>query len=351
MDHILQVGQWQDYQLTLDTTEINLDNAGARKTQGDSALCSCDHIDVASLDLNPWVWSNHGAWATVVLALAAIFGVLAIGIGVMFVSKRYYVIQGASFSLSLWLLLGVILMYLLNLAYMFDANPAICGIRRFGTSFVYCVVYAAMLVKSIRVNRFARKEQGEDLNFAGSWSQTLLFLAFLLPEVVLVVEWLLLIPPKVSVDSSANACVPGPLQVTCAFSSTDLTIFMLYSYFLVLVTLLSSMGVLRCSKFQHEGKSLFVSSLFSSLILIAWACVYNLAEPIYSIPAIPVGLTADATIILIFMFLPKVSSIVRDKVEKTDKEALVTDKAGKTIHVHDYNRKFYNPDFTLSNFR
>ena len=281
------------------------------------------------------MWSNHGDWATVVLVIAAAFVLAALGIVVVFVKERYgYVIQGASFSLSLWLLLGVILMYLLNLAYMFDANPAICGIRRFGTSFVYCVVYAAMLVKSIRLNRFKRKEPGVDLNFAGSWSQTLLFLAFLLPGVFLVGEWLILVPSEVGVnlDGAAYCDASG---LSCTFSSTDLTIFMLYAYFLVLVTLVSSMGAFESSKFQHEGKSLFVCSLFSSLILIAWACVYNLAEPIYSVPAIPIGLTADATIILIFMFLPKIVSLAKKSEDPNDKKMDLDDKPQKVIHVYD----------------
>ncbi|XP_038059729.1 uncharacterized protein LOC119730773 [Patiria miniata] len=307
----LIVGKWQNNDLAL---QIVAELAAQRGPSG----CSCGPIVVAEggdpvqVYMYVWKWIDYGIWSTVILAVSGLCGVLALLIGILFLSKRHsYVVQSASFSLSMWLLFGIILMYLLNVAFMFEANPAICGIRRFGVSFVYCVVYAALLVKSIRANRFARKQPGVDLNFAGSWSQSLLFLAFLLPEAFLVVEWLVLIPPD-AIGGPLDACGTVSLP-TCGITNIDLTIFMMYAYLLVLVTFLSSFGALDSSHAHHEGKSILVSSLFSILILITWACVLNLLDPEFGIPAIPIGLTADATIILVFMFMGKVDALTKKK--------------------------------------
>lgn len=297
---------------------IKLYNPAADKAQRDPSGCSCGGPVIAEGDnyarvgVYVWKWVEHGIWSTVVLAVSAICGVFAILIGILFLTKRHsYVVQSASFSLSMWLLLGIILMYLLNLAFMFEPNPAICGIRRFGVSFAYCVVYAAMIVKSIRANRFASKRPGVDLNFAGSWSQSLLFLVFLLPEAFLVVEWIVLIPP--ALGGELDACGSVSL-LTCGITSIDLIIFMMYAYFLVFVTFVSSFGALDSSHANHEGKSILASGLFSIVILVAWGCVLNILDQNeFGIPAISVGLTADATIILVFMFMGKVAALTKKK--------------------------------------
>ncbi|XP_038059728.1 uncharacterized protein LOC119730772 [Patiria miniata] len=341
----LIVGRWQNDQLDLQSTGIKLYNPVAEEAQRGPSGCSCGPIVVAEggdsvqVYMYVWKWIDYGIWSTVVLAVSGLCGVLALLIGILFLSKRHsYVVQSASFSLSVWLLFGIILMYLLNVAFMFEANPAICGIRRFGVSFVYCMVYAAMLVKSIRANRFARKQPGVDMDFAGSWSQSLLFLAFLLPEVFLVVEWLVLIPPD-AIGGPLDAC--GTISMsTCSITNIDLTIFMMYAYFLVLVTFLSSFGALDSSHAHHEGKSILVSSLFSILILIAWACVLNLLDPEFGIPAIPIGLTADATIILVFMFMGKVAALTKKEENADTGNNKVTDidmedRPEKKLHVYD----------------
>ncbi|XP_071790598.1 uncharacterized protein [Asterias amurensis] len=329
------VGDYQDGKLTLEETDVNLYNPASDNFQKVPSSCRCMN-PVASYTLTNWVWSDHGLWSVIVLIVAGVFAVVALAVVFLFMNKRFsYIVQGASFSLSLWLLFGIVLMYLLNIVYVFDANPAICGIRRFGTSFVYCVVYSAMLAKSIRLNRFSRKDPREDLNFAGSWSQTLLFLAFLLPEVFLVGEWLILVPSAALLnENSEGSCGVNLLQPSCAFSPSDLTITMFYACFLVLVTFLSSVGSINAPNFQHEGTSLYLSSMFSALILVSWTCVYNLAKPVYSLAAIPIGLTADATVILILMFYPKVKSLCRNKSEANERVEFKKHQ-DKMIHVYD----------------
>ncbi|XP_022103847.1 metabotropic glutamate receptor 8-like [Acanthaster planci] len=340
----LVVGEWHNNQLSIRSAGVNLYSPDAEEPQRSPSGCSCGPLlspeGAYSQQAHVWSWIDHGIWATVVLALSGLCGVFAVLIAILFLSNRQsYVVQSASFSLSAWLLFGIVLMYLLNLAFMFKPNTAICGIRRFGISFVYCMVYAAMFAKSIRANRFARKQPGVDMNFAGSWSQSLLFLAFLLPEIFLIVEWLVLIPPGVSLPSvNSDTCASSSVQ-TCAISNIDLTIFMMYAYFLVLVTFFSSFGALNSPHAQHEGKSISVSSLFSILILTAWACVLHLADPLYGIPGISIGLTADATIILVLMFLGKVGALTKkeeaDGGNKKVRDADVEDRPEKVINVYE----------------
>ncbi|XP_022103854.1 uncharacterized protein LOC110986355 [Acanthaster planci] len=333
----LVVGEWHNNQLSIRSAGVNLYSPDAEEPQRNPSGCYCGPVE--SQQVHVWRWIDHGIWATVVLALSGLCGVFAVLIAILFLSNRQgYIVQSASFSLSVWLLFGIILMYLLNLTFMFEPNTAICGIRRFGISFVYCVVYASMLAKSIRANRFARKKPGVDMNFAGSWSQSLLFLAFLLPEGFLIGEWLILIPPSVRRPFDNDTCAPGSMQ-TCGISNIDLTIFMMYAYFLVLVTFFSSFGALNSPHAQHEGKSISVSSLFSILILTAWACVLHLADPLYGIPGISIGLTADATIILVFMFLGKVGALTKKEEADTGnrkvKNADVEDRPEKVINVYE----------------
>ncbi|XP_071944917.1 metabotropic glutamate receptor 3-like [Antedon mediterranea] len=312
----IQVGSILSGTLLIDVTKIksydingNLQEGVRTSTCPVGTLCNCKTSSPETTgetnepdDSESIVWNVEGYWVTIVLAASATFAALILLVaGYLFYYRRHTVVIEASLNLSIWLIIGLILMYVMNLPFMVKPTVIVCGIRRVGVSFVYAIVFSALSVKIIRINRLRRRLVPEEpIGFIGASSQTLFFFVFLMAEIVLVVEWLILEHPSTVLNSNN--------ETLCSFEKLDLVISLSYACFLVLFSLISSFGALSSSSVNSEARFIFLACVSTICCVIAWTCVYVLSDDTdYEVASVCVGLTLNSTLIFIAIFVPKVN--------------------------------------------
>ncbi|XP_072163931.1 uncharacterized protein [Diadema setosum] len=358
------IGEYVSGQLTMDDRRIYLYNPDADKLIPAPAVCETRVEDPTScpvIDVQPpssWSW-NQGAeaWVVVVLIVAAVGGLVALASIPIFVSHRKSSqIKRANPFLMCMVALGVILMYLNNVWYMVVPGESSCGMQRWMTSFSYAVVYAALATKAVAYSNVCKKFSNS--TFTTQPVQILLFFTLLITEVVLVTEWLILDPASgvemFEVDGLGCSAYAG---IACDHSNSSTVLSMVYVYILVFLTFVLSFfsaGGSQDSATKKERRTLVYTSLLSICFLVAWSCCYTLMpRPSYHTPALLIGITVDATSILLFYIAFKLVAIFSgdedsddESVESVDvggdirKEKLGLDNGGAVINDADHQTPF-----------
>ncbi|XP_033099524.1 uncharacterized protein LOC117103130 [Anneissia japonica] len=311
----VQVGNFFSGTLTLDGTNIKSYDVNGNIQQGvrsskcpiDSCTCNTSPDTKANEPSGSETleWNVEGYWVTIVLTTSGTCSVLMLLLASYFIyHRKHKVVVDASLSLSLLLIIGLVLMYAMNLAFMVTPTVIICGVRRVGVSLVYGIVFSALSVKIIRINRLRRRLVPEEpIGFTGGSSQTFFFFVFLMADIVLVVEWLILENPSTILNPSN--------QIQCSFDKVDLVVSLTYAYNLIVFALIVSSTALNSSSINCEGRYIFLACLSTICCVITWTCVYVFANDteLYEIPSVCVGLTVNATLILVAILFPKLYAL------------------------------------------
>ena len=85
------------------------------------------------------------AYGIIVAALTAL-GIL-VTIFLFIYLLIFYPVRGGTTILGYLLIVGILLIYVLNFAFLYLPDPTICGARRFGQGFVYAICFSAMMLK------------------------------------------------------------------------------------------------------------------------------------------------------------------------------------------------------------
>ena len=179
---------------------------------------------------------------------------------------------------------------------MLSDHAVTCGIRRAGLSFFYCVIYASLLIRAIRVNRLWHASSGSGEKrppFIQDCSQTVLVLVLISIEFILVTEWLILKPPGVEwhiVDISSAYRPPlYDLEWNCLYEKTDLVASLSYAFVLVALSLIVSCFAHESNQHQSEAKCIIVTSAGSIVTMVVWILAYMVAPKELTQPAVCVG--------------------------------------------------------------
>ena len=93
-----------------------------------------------------YIFSNFTkVWGVVVIAVTSV-GILA-SVFLLIYLLLFYPVKGGTTVLGYLLLVGVLLLFTLNFAFVLRADETICEIRRFCLGLVYAVCFSALLVK------------------------------------------------------------------------------------------------------------------------------------------------------------------------------------------------------------
>ncbi|XP_002735016.2 uncharacterized protein LOC100374272 [Saccoglossus kowalevskii] len=280
---------------------------------------------------------ENKTWRILVLCLTIVVFILAV-ITLIFVSChiKHIVFQDSSSSLNILLLIGVILLVSLNIAFVLQNTPVICGIQRFGLGFLYAMCYAALFVKAVRVYRIGKRQMrisGPKAKFISPMSQTIFYCGVMLSELLLAVEWLLIDPPATYIDEKGQQMCGQPMEA--------MVMSLLYVYLLLLVTTVIAFKARNFHNVFHESLYILITSLGSILTMIVWAVAATVGPTEYQKPALCFGILLNSVLILILMYLPKIKLIL----SKHDffENASVTSDA-KTA---DKSREFQNPAYNV----
>ncbi|GFS13478.1 metabotropic glutamate receptor 3, partial [Elysia marginata] len=135
-------------------------------------------------------------WAIIVTVLACIGAVVSFALFLYLLVM--YPVRGGTSILGFMLTFGIVMLYLMVLAFVAHANRNICGIRRFGLGFVYSFVYASLLVKLVDCWRVRGKNEAYPAKYSKLGRPLgLFFVTFFLVliQVMINAEWLVLRHP------------------------------------------------------------------------------------------------------------------------------------------------------------
>ena len=244
-------------------------------------------------------------WVITIAACAGV-GLLAtifvISVFVKFITTP--LIMAAGREMSAILFLGIILCYVLALVRIFQPTALLCGVRRFGTGFAFCLCYSSLLV---RTNRIARIFSGtKSPSFISPKSQVMITVIILFPQVGIALAELLVFTPKIKRLYNA----PDHVLITCDADTTSMIIQLCYNVLLILLCTYYAFYTRKTPLNFNEAKFIGFCMYTTCVIWFAFLPMYYGMGGGYEALAICCSLILSATTILIFIFLPKVYIVI-----------------------------------------
>ncbi|XP_077995848.1 uncharacterized protein LOC144449214 [Glandiceps talaboti] len=338
-----KVGEWLHGTLTMSGGEVQFfDFRGSNTSSVDSRCPSVCRVcytqgipSVEVPEMAPLVFNGDSIWGIIIIAIIVLMIVFCFVIFIYFlVEFRNPVVKGASSSLSYFLLLGITLLLLENFAFMFEPTRIVCGCRRFGLGFFHVLIWSALFCKVVRILRICGTgEINSRVPFVSPWSQTFLLLALLLVEVILVGEWLILDPPAVWHEIVETGISP-PFKVVfhCNYENKWMVASLIYAFLLILLTFWCACKARKYSDLVYEGAYILFTTIASIFIMVAWLLVYSLGDEEYQNPAVCIGITSNAIIILAAIFLPKITALTSTEERAQDGPATGNDMGKSYVY-------------------
>ena len=231
-----------------------------------------------------------------------------------------YPSRGGTSVLGFLLLVGVMLLYAINFAFMLHPNNDICSIRRFGQGYVYALCFACMLIK-VMINW-----QQEDNAYYPKYQKlkhpaSLFFIALgvSIVQAVFALEWIILVPSateNVVLDSGEILPVCAPSD----FHNEELLISSVYSMLLIFLTLVFAVLTWESSDNGRESRWIIAITCINIIVWCAWGTLSCLVDYDFRDTVIIAANYVNGTVILLFIFVRKLYLMKKyahqDKVEK-----------------------------------
>ena len=249
-------------------------------------------------------------WIAIVVTLASL-GIIATSIvcGVFVKFAETPLIKASGHELSMVLLVGLLLCYLVSFVMVSYPNKAVCAIQRFGIGLCFSICYASLLV---RTNRIARIFSGvKTPPFISPKSQLLITAVIIAPEVAMATTELLIRPPTAVPLYEHKDYV----LIKCNRSTWGMVTLFGYNAILIALCTFYAFRTRKTPLNFNEAKFIGFCMYTTCVIWIAFLPVYYGVGGGFEAVALAFKSIIGATTILVFIFMPKVY-IVLFKPEK-----------------------------------
>ena len=251
------------------------------------------------------------SWVVVVAVLSAVGILITVAIILIFYyHKETEVVRMSAPELSFPLLIGVILLYSLVFMIIADQTPILCGARRFGVGFVFCVCFSAILTKANRLARvFNDKiESKRPPRFLSAISQLVIMSILVLIEGSFATLALIYQPPELRLVHDTDD-ISG--AYFCYHPKLDIIIAMGYDLSLLLICAYYAFRTRKIPAAFNEAKHLGVITYLHFLIFICFAPVYlvEVTEDVKTL-VLSTCIFLCATSIVVVLFGPKIYIII-----------------------------------------
>lgn len=251
------------------------------------------------------------AWIAALLSISVV-GILCCFAIAIFITVRMCkkdILEGNP-ACSFVMLFAIILMYTSILPYSVRSDPTyegvMCGLKLFGTSMSFSLVYSAMLARSVMLAS-CDKDGGFMSHINGYVQAVLCFfitaVQFGLGLQFWAINWVLL---------EREECL--------AMSKGNLFLILLsYDVFLLVILVCVTPFIAKSKRNYYEGRYFTAAVWISAVIWVVWCTVYACFD--LKDQAVSGGLVATATCLLVTIFIPRtylmVTGIVRDHIVST----------------------------------
>ena len=276
---------------------------------------------------------SSSPWAIVILTVTCIGIVATIFVIVIFtIFFKHAIIKASSRELSIILLAGLLLCFIVPFLYVIKPSAAICGIRRFFIGFCFAVSYSALLVKTNRIHRiFNRKSQSitKKPRFIDPLSQVIITFIFISIQVLIAVVWLAIEHPIVMLrrtqDSNELVCGVNPI---IGFIAS-----FVYNFFLLVFSTYFAFRTRKVPENFNEAKFINVTLYTICIIWVVFLAVYfGTIElgTVFQTASFSMAVILSAATTLCCLFISKVVILfthIQEKKEETKSKNQSNDSA------------------------
>ena len=271
------------------------------------------------------MWS-HG-WAVVILILTCSGIIATTAVTIIFtVYHKHQLIKASSRELSVVLLSGIMLCYLIPFFFIAKPSPWICAVRRFGVGFCFATCYSALLVKTNRIHRIFNQSPNSSQNPPLISPQSQLFLTSLLVavQVVIALIWLVIERPSIT-----HVFYQFSTELKCGESPhIGLSITLGYNFLLLLVTLYFAFRTRKVPQKFNETKFINFTVYTLCILWFAFIPTYFATTArlgtIYQTGSLVLAIILNATVTLCILFLPKIFYLLFTKQTESQSDPMTS---------------------------
>ena len=209
-------------------------------------------------------------------------------------------------------LVGVVLLFTVNFAYLIPSSFTVCVLRRLGMPFGYSLILASLLVKVLNIRRYSKltdSGSAKQLRLSTPGRVLMTALALFSLQVILTGIWLFIIPPRPNLD--LNTCSWPPSNSNLI--RTESLISLVYLIILNVVTLI--FALFTCNNVENYREPRWIAStcLLIALIWSTWilAASYSPLFQSHSNLTIVCANLLSALVILMCLYVRKLKIYLR----------------------------------------
>ncbi|XP_055862816.1 uncharacterized protein LOC106050493 [Biomphalaria glabrata] len=237
------------------------------------------------------------AWAVILSVIAAVGA--AVSLAIFLYLLIMYPVRGGTSILGYILSFGIILLYLMVFPFIAHADERICGLRRFALGLVYAIVYSALMVKLIDCFRVRAKHDVYNVKYSKMGRPVGLFLVtlfFVIVQVIINTEWLILEPPNV--ERIFYNSMYWPRCSPDDFYDEGLVLSLVYIMAIIFFSLIVGLFTYSSNKNHREARWILGILILSIPCWVIWCAVSILGAIKVRDAAVAIGLIVNATVML-----------------------------------------------------
>lgn len=257
-------------------------------------------------------------WFIIITLFACLGFACTLGVGALLLyNLNTPVVKTSERDLIFLLLFGVFLNYIVSIAFVSNANVALCAVRRFGSGFSATICYASLLIKINRIANIFPSTNIKSASFSKLHTQLVVVFLLIAVEVSLGLAGLIIKPPEIRKVLPSNE----DIFAKCNFGKLEYMTSLPYNLFLVLVCTLYSCRIRKTRTMFNESKDIGLVMYSTCIVWIALLPVYLGTPESYEPIVMGLSATLNASAILLCLFGPKVYIIVFRPYRNTERIA------------------------------
>ncbi|XP_069693056.1 metabotropic glutamate receptor 8-like [Periplaneta americana] len=237
-------------------------------------------------------------WATVMVAVAAVGTCITMFMLVYVLIKICDGTLAGNQSLGIILLLGIMTLYVSIVLFVLPASEIRCMLRAFLYPIAMSLCYGILIIKVMQLRSLVLLGLGGRISYI---NQYIILFFIVLVQVVISVQWFLTNRPQFRIDSEGFPY--------CYMPRTDFLLLHLYVTILVIIAFLYGLSVLKIRRNYKEGHWVTLAAFLTMPVLVVWGLVYSFVPEKYDDPTVCMALFVLATVLVLALFIPKMSTI------------------------------------------
>ena len=294
--------------------------------------------DCIALSIAYLTWSN--AFGIVITVLSSFGIVVCVGIGILFiVFINNTVIKASSRELSIMLLGGIFLCYILPLVFLIKPSPGSCAIQRLLSGLCFAIVYSALLVKTNRIHRIFNQSKKTSAipRFISPISQVIFTLLLTSVQLVLASMWLAAEPPRVKTILVNRRL----LELVCDHSPhATLIVTVVYNLILLLTSAFFAFRTRKVPEHYNEAKFISITVFSLCVVWLAFVPTFYISTTVqvgsqFQIFSLLITILLSASTTVCCLLMPKLFLVIKLKLksENMDTATSMNTKSFDTTNI------------------